>query len=244
MLPPNSPDLAYYQQALAELDATAQLSCRILEAYQNPNFRPRVHAEIQVLEHFHESNLTFADSDRYIACSKPACYCCLLYIRHHPGNFVEPASHRNIHLNWRPPDLKPECDIVSHNHQRNILNSMIDDIRKDALHQISQRRPPHTWHPDSATGITESIQVGQARELNGDLEEMELTDSSDNFQLFLGEISTTDDDTTNFDSQSHISDDFAVENVRIGQNGDSARSPDLVYSDGETDSESEGGVLL
>lgn len=264
MLPSKSPELAYYQQALAELDATAHLFCRILEAYQNPNFRPQVHAEIQLLEHFYESKFSFAGSDRYIACSKPACYCCFLYIRHHPGNFVEPAAHCNIYLNWRPPDLKPGCDSVGHNHQRSILNSMIVDIRKDALQQISQKRPPHTRHPDSATGITESIQAGLARELNMDLEEMELSDTSNYSELLLGEVSTTDTDTTDFKNvttdfdndmtdfdndtkiliQSRIFNDFAVENVRTAQNGDNAGSPNLVSSDDESDSGSEGGVLL
>lgn len=238
MLPANSPDLANYKQALEELDATIQLSARILEAYENPTFRPRVHAEIQVLEHFYEGNFSFADSDKYIACSKPACYCCFLYFRHHPGNFVEPPSHRNVHLAWRPPDLKHAGDTVSYIHHRDILNSMIADIRKDAFQQILQRRPSHMGHPASVTGITESIQVYQARELDSDLDEVELTDSSDDLQLFLEEGSTIDSDTTDSDSPSHISEDSAVENVR------SPRSPDLIYSDGESESEAEGGVLL
>ena len=43
------------------------------------------------------------------------------------------------------------------NTQRDILNKIIKDVRTEALHQIDRRRPNAQWHPDSTTGITESI---------------------------------------------------------------------------------------
>jgi hypothetical protein len=153
MLPAQSPDLDFYQMALADMDSKYGLWARFLKQYEDARFLPRVHAEITVLEHFYGLGLTFAGLDRYIACSKPACYCCLLYFRHHPGNFVEPAGHNNIWLNWKVPDVKTG-PIVNENHQRDILNSMTKDIRKAALDQIRQRDAPHARHPDSATGIT------------------------------------------------------------------------------------------
>ncbi|KKZ60941.1 hypothetical protein EMCG_04414 [[Emmonsia] crescens] len=163
MLPAKSTKLAFYQQELRKMDETAQLSSRFLIPYTDPSIRPRVHAEVQVLEHFHEKALRFEDSDRYIACSKPACYCCKLYFRHHPGTFEEPASHSKIYLNWRPPDVNIKIDSGGANgeednesqiRQRNILNAMIQDIRKDALHDIEEKQGPSSWHPDSYTGIT------------------------------------------------------------------------------------------
>jgi hypothetical protein len=42
------------------------------------------------------------------------------------------------------------------NHQRDVLNRVIEKIRLDALRQIEQRRGPSPWHPDSTTGITSS----------------------------------------------------------------------------------------
>lgn len=135
MLRTDSPELGYYQEALEHMDYNFQLSERLLENYKNPNFIPRVHCEIQVLEHFHSNKLQFVESDRFIACSKDACYCCRLYIRYHPGNFVEPNCHHNIYLNWKAPDV----DKNDNSHaQRDILNKMINDIRRDALDQISQ----------------------------------------------------------------------------------------------------------
>jgi hypothetical protein len=155
MLPEHSPELQLYQQALAEMNSKYQLEDRFLKSWRDPNFRPRVHAEIMVLEHFYDLNLTFADFDRYIACSKPACYCCSLYIRHHPGNFVEPATHNNVWLNWKPPDPKPECT-VSERIQRDILNLMTRDVRRAALDQIMRRHAPYAKRPDSVTGITQT----------------------------------------------------------------------------------------
>jgi OTT_1508-like deaminase len=166
MLPSNSPELARYQADLGQMDDLFQLSARLKKSYQNPNFSPRVHAEIQVLEHFHNNDLQFVDSDRFIACSKDACYCCSLYIRHHPGNFVPPSCHQNIYLNWKVPDMHKDDS----NTRRDTINKMIQDIRKAALDQISQRSPAHRWHPDSYTGITVSAREHQERLLDGTLE--------------------------------------------------------------------------
>lgn len=236
MLPAGSPDLERYQQALADMDVKYQLSRRFLDNYTNPNFLPRVHAEIQVLEHFHKDKLHFADADRYIACSKSACFCCLLYFRHHPEHFVEPASHRKIYLNWRPPDLDAVCDTISQNFQRDILNLMTRDIRNEALHQIEQKMAPPTWHPDSVTGITESVQQEKKIELGADVgEALVLTGSSDIFDY------------------GSISDDSGADDLRIGDDGGSPRcssqvnlqpEPASVWADCESDSDQEGGVPL
>jgi hypothetical protein len=71
MLPAKSPMLDRYKQALAEIDTKYQLSRRFLETYTDADRNPRVHTEIQVLEHFYASTLSFAGDDPFIACSKP-----------------------------------------------------------------------------------------------------------------------------------------------------------------------------
>ncbi|KAK7187453.1 uncharacterized protein CC84DRAFT_1170362 [Paraphaeosphaeria sporulosa] len=156
MLPAGSPSLESYERKLQEMDSKYDLSRRFLENYREPGLKPRVHAEIHVLEHFHVSGLRFIDGDSFIACSKPACFCCLLYLRAHPGQFVEPLSHHKIYLNWRPPDLHSQKELIGEFHQRDILNAMTKTIRREALRQIDDKIPPHPWHPDSLTGITES----------------------------------------------------------------------------------------
>jgi hypothetical protein len=141
MLPANAPGFEAYRQALALMDKP---------------FNTTIHAEVQVLHHFDENDKQFAGGDKYIACSKPACFCCHLYFRHHPGGFVEPRSHHKIYLNWQPPGV--ESDIIGKKNQlRDILNLMIADIRRDALGQITERAAPRGYHPDSITGISLSI---------------------------------------------------------------------------------------
>ncbi|OAX85471.1 hypothetical protein ACJ72_00150 [Emergomyces africanus] len=175
MLPAKCPELEFYQQKLRKMDETTQLLSRFLAPYRNLNIRPRVHAEIQVLEFFHAKALRFQDSDRYIACSKSACYCCKLYFRHHPGKFEEPRSHCKIYLNWRPPDVNiptdsgganGEEDIEGQIRQRNILNAMIKNIRDDAFYEIEGKQGRPNWHPDSCTGIT-STATGQKQSTVG-----------------------------------------------------------------------------
>ena len=151
MLPAQSPDLRRYQLALSEMDLRFGIYARYMEMYCDSNFKPRVHAEVQILDYFHNNDLKFEESDIFVACSKPACYCCSLYFQYHPLRPVAPASHQTLHKNWRLPDFVP-----GNNTQRDILNKIIEDVRVEALYQIDQRRPNAQWHPDSTTGITES----------------------------------------------------------------------------------------
>ncbi|KAE9380971.1 hypothetical protein N431DRAFT_363089, partial [Stipitochalara longipes BDJ] len=143
-----------YQEALAAMDAKFHILNRLRAKFQDRDFMPRVHAELNLLEYFHIKRLPFVDDDRFIGCSKPACYCCYHYISHHPGGFVRPSSHGIRYLNWRAPDLIDETNVQEKNHQRDVLNKVIAQIRLDALRQIDQRRGPSPWHPDSTTGIT------------------------------------------------------------------------------------------
>lgn len=102
---------------------------------------PRVHAEVQILEHFHANKLDWADGgDRYIGCSKPACFCCHLYFRHHPLRPVVPDCHNKVYLKWGPPVLaggKSDPGYIEH---RDVLNRFISDVRKDAIDQIREKR--------------------------------------------------------------------------------------------------------
>jgi hypothetical protein len=164
MLPDNSPELEFYQQALTDMDARYQLFGRFMDNYARPDRTSCVHAEIQVLEHFYAHNLHFACDDPFIACSKPACFCCLLYFRYHPGHVVEPVSHNKIYLTWRPPDFSTPIGITGPSHQQDILNAMNQKLRKEALHQLHGKTAPRAWHPDSLTGITWSAQSEQVEQ--------------------------------------------------------------------------------
>ncbi|KAI0154147.1 hypothetical protein GGR57DRAFT_467386 [Xylariaceae sp. FL1272] len=156
MLSETDSDLNEYGNALQSMDERFGLQRRVREAYENPNFKPQIHAEIQVLEHFYAGKLRHFDNDRYIGCSKPACYCCHLYISHHPARYVVPQTSHNLWLNWGLRAISGKQD-PRYVHQRDMLNKMLGTIRRDALQQIIDRAGPHPWHADSQTGITQSV---------------------------------------------------------------------------------------
>ncbi|KAK8240125.1 hypothetical protein HDK90DRAFT_523243 [Phyllosticta capitalensis] len=157
MLPSGSTeDVRRYQNNLVIMDRKFNLYSRFLASYEEKNFRPRVHCELALLEHFYANNLESFERDKFIGCSKPACYCCALYLQNHPGGFAKPASHQKIYLNWCPPDSVFKDPENSRTHQHDILNKMISLLRTEALRQISDCSGPTRWHPDSTTGITNS----------------------------------------------------------------------------------------
>ncbi len=157
MLPRNDPQKEKYEKCLSSMDAKLNLQDRVVLEYGKKAFRPTVHAEVQVLEHFYENRLEFAEKDRYIGCSKPACFCCQLYFRHHPLSCVEPVSHHKVYLKWGPPALLEGDKDPRYKHQRDILNQMAATIRKEVLEQIINKSDPLKYHADSYTGITRSI---------------------------------------------------------------------------------------
>jgi hypothetical protein len=161
MLPANHKDIPVYQDALREMDDKFGIYQRFVEEYDKPTFLPRVHAELTLLEHFHTNEYDFVHGDRYIGCSKPACYCCYHYICKHPGKFVAPACHNKTYLNWRPPDIiDVDGDGSAAIRQRDIMNEVVSMIRKDLLAQIESQSGRRRTHPDSTTGITASVVVG------------------------------------------------------------------------------------
>jgi len=147
------------QNRLQRLDQNLGIESIVLNEYANKNFKPRVHAELILLEHFYQNRntLEFVGNDPYIGCSKPACYCCFLYIREHPGHFVEPDTHQKIYLNWMPPTSTPEVRDPNSGvaeHERNMLNKMVETIRTKTIDQIMTQTGKRQKHYDSVTGDT------------------------------------------------------------------------------------------
>jgi hypothetical protein len=164
MHPADSPHLNRRQQALRELNASTQLFEHFQTNYTSQELKPHVHPEIQVLEWFHTGKRLFAADDPFIACSKPSCICCLLYFRYHHGHFVEPISDGKICLSWRPHDLDAENEHpMSEKQQKILMNTMIKEIRKDALHRIDEGSVLKTQHPKASTNMTEYDNLRQAQ---------------------------------------------------------------------------------
>jgi hypothetical protein len=78
MLPANDKRLPDIQDALKSMDEKFEIFRNLKDSYEDDNFRPRVQAELILLEHLYVHEYQFVDGDKYIGCSKPACYCCYL----------------------------------------------------------------------------------------------------------------------------------------------------------------------
>jgi hypothetical protein len=156
MLPKDHERVPFYQEKLRNMDNKFGIHKRLVREYENSNFLPRVHAELILLEHFHMRRFVFVDGDKYIGCSKPACYCCYHYICAHPGGFVRPASHNKSYLYWRPPDVADD-DLEGQRRRRDIVNEMLKEIRRSVLEQIEEQGGRRPGQYDSTTGISTSV---------------------------------------------------------------------------------------
>jgi hypothetical protein len=67
--------------------------------------KTRVHAELQIADVFSRSrDMDFVDNDKYIGCSKPACYFCFNWLYYHHHDYVQPATHHKVITRCRGPD--------------------------------------------------------------------------------------------------------------------------------------------
>ncbi|KAI1385223.1 uncharacterized protein F4822DRAFT_432072 [Hypoxylon trugodes] len=223
MLSANDPRLREYAECLDLLDQKFDIAKLIQEQYDKKTFKPVIHAEIQILEHFWKNKLRFASRDPYIGCSKSACYCCHLYFQHHPSRPVKPRSHQMLYLNWGLAAL-PQGDKDSrYVLQRDILNKMVKTIRSEALDQISRKADPLAWHADSTTGITRSS----------------ATLSSDS-ETLLDSV----EDVSDTESQSGASEESSVLRLEGDTSLNVLSYEEISELGSDSDSSSDGGALL
>ncbi|KAF9887618.1 hypothetical protein FE257_009711 [Aspergillus nanangensis] len=119
-----------------------------------------VHAELLILDHFERTGGDFLNNaDKYIGCSKPACYLCYQYICSHPGGYVRPPSHQKLYVKWRLPDIREnERNAATRlRNQDQILRRMIEFVRRDLKNDIANRVGKLKPHPDSTAGGTSTV---------------------------------------------------------------------------------------
>ncbi|KAF4995884.1 hypothetical protein FGRMN_4841 [Fusarium graminum] len=125
-------------------------------------FRPIVHAEVLVLEwvmaksrsnlRSHRPAVVFFRDWKYIGSSKGACQLCRYYfdtIGQHDGIETR-ASHGNVYMNWRFPDVFESDGSFFKTRRQNIFNSVIDKIRAEVL-EILVRKNSEGKRYDSST---------------------------------------------------------------------------------------------
>lgn len=130
------------------------LAARFMKNYTNPKFVPKVHAETLMMEHLYFNELHFFGNDRYIGCSKPSCYCCDLYLRHHPGDFETRPCHGNVWVKWCLPFEVDEGDLSKQIHaakmHKRILINIVRDLESRLLSGINE----HEHACDSTTALS------------------------------------------------------------------------------------------
>lgn len=132
-----------------------------VKAYSDASVSLPVHAELFLMEHFHAKRLRFVAGDKYIGCSKPSCYCCSLYMRYHPGNFVVRRSHGNIWPRWSPP-LSYQLDSAEKfKLNLDVMNQVIAHLRRDVIEEIENRAEKRRWPPDSTSDFPTRDGEGQ-----------------------------------------------------------------------------------
>ncbi|KAI1813515.1 hypothetical protein GGS20DRAFT_586459 [Poronia punctata] len=151
-----------YMEAAELMNSRHQIVEKFRKFYDDKDFKPVIHAEIQVLEHFWDRQPQkrrrflggILGEDRYIGCSKSACYCCHLYIASHPAACVVPQTSRKAYINWGLRALPAGSLDADFPHQLEMVNNINQTIRKEALDQIRRKASASAWHPDSQTGFT------------------------------------------------------------------------------------------
>ncbi|KAM0800304.1 hypothetical protein BDR22DRAFT_852548 [Usnea florida] len=124
--------------------------------------KTQVHAEILLIDHFDKNRYSFLDdNDKYVGCSKPACYLCHAYIERHPGRYTVPRSHQKLYVGWRVPDISPQdpASAARHQTQERILRKLIDLVREDITTDIASRTSRLPYHADSTIGRTSTART-------------------------------------------------------------------------------------
>jgi hypothetical protein len=117
--------------AFTDIDFKRDLESLMAEKSSNLH---RVHAELLILEEFGRHDHKFVDNDRYIGCSKGACYFCYKWIVLHPKNFVSPASHNKVLLGCG--GLDQDLNISGATHYQRQLEKVIGAVEQDIIRHL------------------------------------------------------------------------------------------------------------
>jgi hypothetical protein len=156
MMETGDPDYERLLNCFKTLDEACSITDGILSKHADGEtpLKPIVHCEVQLVDHFHNQRLAFWEDDPYVACSKPACLLCRLYMKYHPIPFAETDSHNKIPNNWGPALLRDGARNPGFAEYRDILHAIIKDVRAPILQQIGTVSPSSTFHADSLDQIT------------------------------------------------------------------------------------------
>jgi hypothetical protein len=155
---------AYHQHAESLQNRPGGLDSQIKQRVHPLNFRPIVHAEVNLLdsilrdqaqaEYEGDDQLRFfneAEFERYIGSSKPTCLLCHLYFSAHPSGVQCRPTHKNLYYNWRAPDILDGDGQEAVEERNAILEQMVKDIREETKRAIKERSYSRRKHDSRDT---------------------------------------------------------------------------------------------
>lgn len=131
------------------------LDHRIKLEYLKDSFRPIVHCEVLLLDWLNKNRGIdrehFFNGWMYIGSSKPTCQLCDYYFLEHRTGVGHRASHSNLYINWRFPDVLKSQGKKGVNERQMILDRILARIRKDTFDLVEKKVPSTYKRHDSNT---------------------------------------------------------------------------------------------
>ncbi|KAJ0315631.1 hypothetical protein COL5a_011943 [Colletotrichum fioriniae] len=157
ILPETDDRFNSYLGFLQRMDPQVRVEGQLQDRFKIGELQPCVHAEIQMLHHFYDSERRYISNDRYIACSKPACVGCESYARHHPARVTLLDAHQKVYPNWGIVSLVGGKQNPGWINQRKIINDVIGDLKAMVIDRLGELHATTMQRPDSLTEITASL---------------------------------------------------------------------------------------
>lgn len=122
------------------------------------NVVTRIHAELQIVDTFSRARYAFVADDKYVGCSKPACYFCYNWLLEHHHRYVTPATHYKIITGCRGPDRAlNESGAVK---LLQMYNKIGKQIGRDVLEFLGQGGVPIRQHMSTQAPSTAVSSTG------------------------------------------------------------------------------------
>lgn len=128
--------------------------------------RVRVHAEILLIDYFDKIDVDFLDNDdKYVGCSKPACYLCYQYISQHPDHYTLPQTHQKLYHAWCLPIVRANDRNYTDKLRRHkqFLNQVTENLQSGLRNEMRQQVAPRKYHADSTAGASSIANSNRAR---------------------------------------------------------------------------------
>lgn len=126
-------------------------AAEFVDRFQRRRVETIIHAELLVLDHFHQHAFEFAQGVRYIGCSKLSCYCCHVYMRVHPWTLLPRPCHGNTWTRWAMPMRTSNGNARSRAQDARMLVEMIRQTSREI--EAGSFATTVVKHLESTTGI-------------------------------------------------------------------------------------------